>query len=92
VEAQLNHFCIGLRDFNGDTALSTLKQQSVDAQKAANGFIEFRDLDRIKVELVPENYRNLGARGRQNFWSDRPTAPAHRTTPASPPAAEQRLE
>jgi hypothetical protein len=30
--------------------------------------------------------------GRQNFWSDRPTARARRTTPASPPAAEQRLE
>src|SRR6516164_3329406 len=57
----IDHFCIGLRDFNGDTALSTLKQQSIDAQKAANGGIEFRDLDRIKVELVPENYRNRGA-------------------------------
>ena len=54
----IDHFCIGLRDFNGDTALSALKQQSIDAQKAVNGFIEFRDLDRIKVELVPENYRN----------------------------------
>jgi catechol 2,3-dioxygenase-like lactoylglutathione lyase family enzyme len=57
----IDHFCIGLRDFNGDTALSTLKQQSMDAQKAANGGIEFRDLDRITVELVPENYRNRGA-------------------------------
>jgi catechol 2,3-dioxygenase-like lactoylglutathione lyase family enzyme len=57
----IDHFCIGLRDFNGDMALSTLKQQSIDAQKAVNGFIEFGDLDRIKVELVPENYRNRGA-------------------------------
>ena len=57
----IDHFCIGLRDFNGDMALSTLKQQSIDGQKAANGGIEFRDLDRIKVELVPENYRNRGA-------------------------------
>jgi catechol 2,3-dioxygenase-like lactoylglutathione lyase family enzyme len=57
----IDHFCVGLRDFNVDTALSTLKQQSIDAQKAANGGIEFRDLDRIKVELVPENYRNRGA-------------------------------
>lgn len=57
----IDHFCIGLRDFNDDTALSTLKQQSMDAQKAVNGGIEFRDLDRIKVELVPENYRNRGA-------------------------------
>jgi catechol 2,3-dioxygenase-like lactoylglutathione lyase family enzyme len=57
----IDHFCIGLQDFNGDTALSTLKQQSMDAQKAANGGIEFRDLDGIKVELVPENYRNRGA-------------------------------
>ena len=57
----IDHFCIGLRDFNGDTALSTLKQQSIDAQKAVNGFIEFGDLDRIKVELVPENYRNREA-------------------------------
>ena len=57
----IDHFSIGLRDFNGDTALSTLKQQSIDAQKAVNGFIEFGDLDRIKVELVPENYRNRGA-------------------------------
>jgi catechol 2,3-dioxygenase-like lactoylglutathione lyase family enzyme len=55
----INHFCIGLRDFNDETALSTLKQQSIDAQKAANGVgIQFRDLDRINVELVPENYRN----------------------------------
>jgi catechol 2,3-dioxygenase-like lactoylglutathione lyase family enzyme len=31
----------------------------MDAQKAVNGVgIQFRDLDRIKVELVPENYRN----------------------------------
>ena len=57
----IDHFCIGLRDFNGDTALSTLKQQSMEGQKAANGGIEFRDLDRIKVELVPENYRNRAA-------------------------------
>jgi catechol 2,3-dioxygenase-like lactoylglutathione lyase family enzyme len=57
----IDHFCIGLGDFNADTALSTLKQHSMDAQKAANGGIEFRDLDRIKVELVPENYRNRGA-------------------------------
>src|SRR5215831_8034535 len=55
----IDHFCIGLRDFNGDTALSTLKQQSIDAQKAVNDVgIQFRDLDRIKLELVPENYRN----------------------------------
>jgi catechol 2,3-dioxygenase-like lactoylglutathione lyase family enzyme len=55
----IDHFCIGLRDFNDDFALSTLKQQSMDAQKAVNGVgIQFRDLDRIKVELVPENYRN----------------------------------
>jgi catechol 2,3-dioxygenase-like lactoylglutathione lyase family enzyme len=55
----IDHFSIGLRDFNGDTALSTLKQQSIDAQRVANGVgIQFRDLDRIKVELVPENYRN----------------------------------
>ena len=34
----------------------------MDAQKAVNGVgIQFRDLDRIKVELVPENYRNRGA-------------------------------
>jgi catechol 2,3-dioxygenase-like lactoylglutathione lyase family enzyme len=59
--AGIDHFCIGLRDFNADTALSTLKQQSIDAQKAANSGIEFRDLDRIKVELVPEKYRNRGA-------------------------------
>jgi catechol 2,3-dioxygenase-like lactoylglutathione lyase family enzyme len=57
----INHFAIGLRDFNVDTVLSSLKQQSVDAQKAANGFIQFRDLDRIKVELVPENYQNREA-------------------------------
>jgi catechol 2,3-dioxygenase-like lactoylglutathione lyase family enzyme len=58
----INHFCIGLRDFNDDTALSTLKQQSIDAQKATNGVgIQFRDLDRINVELVPENYRNRTA-------------------------------
>ena len=57
----IDHFCIGLRDFNGDTALSTLKQQSMDAQKAVNGGINLWDLDRIKVELVPENYRNRGA-------------------------------
>jgi catechol 2,3-dioxygenase-like lactoylglutathione lyase family enzyme len=65
----IDHFCIGLRDFNDDTALSTLKQQSMDAQKAVNGVgIQFRDLDRIKVELVPENYRNPRAepqRGQQ---------------------------
>ena len=55
----IDHFSIGLRDFDYDTALSTLKQQSMDAQKAVNGVgIQFRDLDRIKVELVPENYRN----------------------------------
>ena len=31
----------------------------MDAQEAVNGVgIQFRDLDRIKVELVPENYRN----------------------------------
>jgi catechol 2,3-dioxygenase-like lactoylglutathione lyase family enzyme len=55
----IDHFCIGLRDFNGDAALSTLKQQSMDAQKAVNDVgIQFRDLDRIKLELVPENYRN----------------------------------
>src|SRR6516164_797944 len=57
----IDHFCIGLRDFNVDTALSALKQQSMDAQKAGNDGVEFRDLDRIKVELVPENYRNRGA-------------------------------
>jgi catechol 2,3-dioxygenase-like lactoylglutathione lyase family enzyme len=57
----VGHFCIGLPDFNGDTVLSTLKQKSMDGQKAANGGIEFRDLDRIKVELVSENYRNRGA-------------------------------
>lgn len=57
----ISHFCIGLRDFNGDTALSTLKQHSMDAQRADNGGIEFRDPDRIKVELVPENYRNREA-------------------------------
>ena len=33
----IDHFCIGLRDFSDDTALSTLKQQSMDAQKAVNG-------------------------------------------------------
>src|SRR5262249_39178322 len=47
----VSHFCIGLLDFNSDTALSILKQRSTDAQKAANGGIEFRDPDRIKVEL-----------------------------------------
>jgi catechol 2,3-dioxygenase-like lactoylglutathione lyase family enzyme len=57
----VSHFCIGLLDFSGDTALSTLKQRSTDAQKAANGGIEFRDPDGIKVEFVPENYRNRGA-------------------------------
>src|SRR6516225_6123173 len=55
----IDHFCIGLRDFNVDTALSSLKPQSMDAQKAVNDVgIQFRDLDRIKLELVPENYRN----------------------------------
>jgi catechol 2,3-dioxygenase-like lactoylglutathione lyase family enzyme len=55
----IDHFSIGLRDFNGDTALSTLKQHSMDAEKAAN--LQFRDPDRIKVELVPENYQNREA-------------------------------
>jgi catechol 2,3-dioxygenase-like lactoylglutathione lyase family enzyme len=52
----IDHFSIGLRDFNGETALSTLKRHSMDAEKAAN--LQFRDPDRIKVELVPENYQN----------------------------------
>jgi catechol 2,3-dioxygenase-like lactoylglutathione lyase family enzyme len=55
----VDHFSIGLRDFDGDTALSTLKQHSMDAENAAN--LQFRDPDRIKVELVPENYQNREA-------------------------------
>jgi catechol 2,3-dioxygenase-like lactoylglutathione lyase family enzyme len=54
-----DHFSVGLRDFNGDAARSTLKQHSMDAENAVN--LQFRDPDRIKVELVPENYQNREA-------------------------------
>jgi catechol 2,3-dioxygenase-like lactoylglutathione lyase family enzyme len=54
----IGHFCIAVQDLNLDAAVSALTQRSADAEKAGDRAVQFRDPDRIHIELVPPKYRN----------------------------------
>jgi catechol 2,3-dioxygenase-like lactoylglutathione lyase family enzyme len=55
----IDHFCVAIQGFNSDTVVSTLKQHSLDARPGVDGSgINFRDPDRIHIELAAPHYRN----------------------------------
>lgn len=56
----IDHFCIGTKDFNADKAMDALKQQKLETPTDESGQVYFRDPDGLLVQLSSTKYVGTG--------------------------------
>lgn len=56
----INHFCIGVENFDADKAMDTLKQEKLETRTDATGQVYFLDPDGLRVQLSSTKYNGEG--------------------------------
>jgi catechol 2,3-dioxygenase-like lactoylglutathione lyase family enzyme len=56
----IDHFWIGMKDFNADKAMDALKQQKLETPTDESGQVYFRDPDGLLVQLSSAKYAGTG--------------------------------
>jgi catechol 2,3-dioxygenase-like lactoylglutathione lyase family enzyme len=56
----INHFCIGIENFDADKVMDTLKQEKLETRTDATGQVYFLDPDGLRVQLSSTKYNGEG--------------------------------
>ena len=58
--ASIDHFCIGIKNFDADQAMDTLKRQKLETPTDETGQVYFRDPDGLRIQLSSTKYNGDG--------------------------------